>query len=96
MRVDFHPEATAELETSADWYLLRGPSAAQGFALAVETALDRIARFPERYPRIDAHHRSGNVENYPFQIIYRDDDQRIYIIAIAHAKRRPGYWKRRG
>ena len=95
MRVDFHPEAIAELEASAEWYLHRSPPAAQGFALAVETALDRIARFPERYPRVDARHRACTVEKYPFQIIYRDDDQCIFIIAIAHAKRRPGYWKRR-
>ena len=43
MRIDFHPAATAELEESADWYAERSPTAAQGFALAVDAALDKIA-----------------------------------------------------
>lgn len=95
MRVEFHPEATAELESSLEWYLEPSATAAQGFALAIEVALERIIEFPLRYARIDARHRSCNVEKYPFQIVYREGDECVYVIAIAHAKRRSGYWKRR-
>ena len=95
MRIDFHPAATAELEESADWYAERSLTAAQGFALAVDAALDKIAADPRRFPKIDGRHQACSVERYPFQIIYRDDGSRIYLVAVAHAKRRPGYWKDR-
>lgn len=93
MRVEFHPEATAELESSLEWYLEQSVTAAQRFAVAVEMALERITEFPLRYARIDACHRSCDVDKSPFQIVFREGDERMYVIAIAHAKRRSGYWK---
>ena len=32
---------------------------------------------------------------FPFTVYYRDDLHEIYILAIAHTSRRPGYWKSR-
>jgi plasmid stabilization system protein ParE len=95
MQIDFHPEATQELEDSADWYAARSGDAARGFALAVDEALDNIASYPYRFFRIDDRHRACSLKRYPFQVVYRNDDSRIYVIAIAHAKRRPGYWRER-
>ncbi len=95
MRIDFHPEATSELEESADWYKERSRVAERGFLLAVESAIHKLEKDPKRFPRLDARHQSCSVETYPFQIIFRNDGRRIFIIAIAHAKRRPGYWRER-
>jgi plasmid stabilization system protein ParE len=95
MRIDFHPAATAELEDSADWYAERSEAAARGFAEAVDAAIAKIADNPGRFLKIDARHRACSVERYPFQVVFRDDGIRIYIVAVAHAKRRPGYWKDR-
>ena len=47
MRVDFHPNATLELEESADWYAERSEDAASGFALAIDEALNKIAHHPD-------------------------------------------------
>src|SRR6185437_2059700 len=30
---------------------------------------------------------------FPFSIIYRDEEASVSVVAIAHHKRRPGYWK---
>ncbi|MDA1052064.1 MAG: type II toxin-antitoxin system RelE/ParE family toxin [Planctomycetota bacterium] len=95
MRIDFHPEATLELEESADWYAEQSQVAARGFALSVDRALKRISSDPERYPKVDQVHRSCNLARYPFQIIFRRNESLITVIAIAHAKRRPGYWRNR-
>jgi len=92
VRIDFHPSATAELEASADWYAERSLSAVRGFAWAADAALHKIAEQPNRFPRIDQKHRSCNLGKFPFQIIFYQERNRIIIIAIAHAKRRPGYW----
>lgn len=93
--IDFHPEATQELEQSAAWYQERSDAAAKGFALAVDAAINKISQNPERFPRVDRRHRACNLRKYPFQVIYRQEGEKIYIIAVAHAKRRPGYWRAR-
>ena len=95
VRIDFHPEATRELEESADWYAERNPIAASSFVIAVDEALQKIEENPERFLKVDHRHQACSVERYPFQIVFRNDRSRIYIIGIAHAKRRPGYWRTR-
>jgi plasmid stabilization system protein ParE len=95
MRISFHPEATAELEASADWYAERSPTAARNFCVAVDIALATIEADPERFVRIDGPHRACSVPKFPFQIIFRHSDNRIHVVAVAHAKRRPGYWRNR-
>jgi len=95
MRIDFHPAATSELEFSANWYAERSLDAARGFAVSVDAAIEKIQRSPGRFPRIDSCHRSCSVERYPFQIVFRHDDARILIVAVAHAKRRPDFWRGR-
>ena len=95
MRVDFHPEATAELEDSADWYAERSEDAACRFLRSVDDALAKIASHPDQYAKVDDRHRACSLDRFPFQLIYRNDVSRLYVIAIAHAKRRPGYWKMR-
>jgi hypothetical protein len=57
--------------------------------------LDEIVRDPERFARIDERHRERLVKRFPFRVIYRILDNRIIVVAIAHAKRNPDYWKSR-
>jgi len=95
IKIEFHPEATQELEQSAAWYQEKSNAAAKGFALAVDAAVNKISREPERFPRVDQRHQACNLTTYPFQIIYRQEGEAIYVIAVAHAKRRPGYWRSR-
>ena len=95
VRIEFHPEAVNELEASADWYAEQSPTAAREFALAVDAALNKIRRNPQRFLKIDRRHQSCSVIRYPFQVVYRYESDRIYVVAIAHAKRRSGYWRSR-
>ncbi|MBM83101.1 MAG: hypothetical protein CMJ78_21275 [Planctomycetaceae bacterium] len=92
VRTSFHPEATAELETSAEWYAKQSTTVARDFLIAVDSTLESIETDPERFALIDDRHRSCSVQKFPFQVIFRSQDDRLHIIAIAHAKRRPGYW----
>jgi len=32
---------------------------------------------------------------FPYAVVYRDQPERIEIVAVAHAARRPGYWQNR-
>jgi plasmid stabilization system protein ParE len=95
MRVEFHPEATAELSNSSDWYANHSSTAAQNFLVAVDVAVTSIISDPFRFAKIDDQHRSCSVSRFPFQVVFRHVDSLVEVIAIAHAKRRPDYWRGR-
>lgn len=93
--VDYLPGARRDFDESFDWYLERSTQAAVRFANAVEAALTAVAADPERFATVDQLHRECPVRRFPFRIVYRVVENRILIVAITHAKRRPGYWRDR-
>ena len=93
--VDILPEARRDFDESFDWYSERSAITAERFASAVDAALGAVGTSPERFARVDDLHRECPVKRFPFRIIYRIVAERILVVAVAHAKRRPGYWKNR-
>jgi plasmid stabilization system protein ParE len=94
--VDYLPGARRDFDESFDWYAERSAVAAERFTAAVDAALREIAADPDRFERMDARHRGCTVKRFPFRVVYRIEPARILVVAVAHAKRRPGYWTRRG
>ena len=92
--VEYLPNARLDFDESFDWYAVKSVRAAARFAGAVEAALIRIVSNPTQFARLDEMHRECPVKNFPYRIVYRITDNRILVVAIAHAKRRPGYWRR--
>ena len=84
-----------EAEGALEWYAARDPSAAAGFLSELEHAVARVREFPERWPRIGHRARRYVFLKYPFSLVYRVSPQLVEVIAIAHHRRRPGYWKSR-
>lgn len=39
--------------------------------------------------------RSAKVERFPYRIVYIVVGEDVDVLAVAHAKRRPAYWRRR-
>jgi toxin ParE1/3/4 len=91
----WHPEAISDAEEARNWYAERSALAARGFLLALEHAVDAVVETPERWPR----HRFGCrryvfPNRYPYILVYRFG-LNLEIVAVAHQKRRPDYWRRR-
>jgi hypothetical protein len=40
--------------------------------------------------------RRSLVRRFPFAVIYRAKDETVYVVAVAHQRRRPNYWRSRG
>ena len=93
--VDILPGARLDFDQSFDWYAERNVQAAERFANAVDVTLAEIAEHPERHAKVDERHHQCAVPKFPFRIVYRHELRRIVVVAIAHAKRRPGYWESR-
>jgi plasmid stabilization system protein ParE len=94
-RIEFHPEADEELVEALDWYRDRSEVASQAFALEVANAIASIAEAPERWPVSERGTRSKVLQRFPCTILNRYRADSIYVTAVAHHKRRPGYWKKR-
>ena len=92
MHVSFHPRAREEVEDAQAWYEERSLLAAAG---EISVALRRIGEAPRRYPVAEHGTRRILLERFPFSVHYRVNEEEIVIVAVAHQKRRPGYWASR-
>lgn len=91
----FHPEAEAEYLHAFKWYEARSSRAALRFEAQVEDVLARIAATPDFFPRYDDTHRFAIVRRFPYSVVYQKVSDRLYVIAVAHSSRSPGYWQDR-
>lgn len=87
--------AREEFDEALEWYAERSSGAAMGFAAEVDAAIEKIAANPGRFPKTFANCQRCSVKRYPYCVVFYRNDIEIVIVAIAHAKRRPGYWRRR-
>ena len=66
-----------------------------GLRAAVDEAFDQILADPGRFPSTHGGCRYCALHRYPFRIIFRDEPNRLVVLAVAHAKRHPDYWHSR-
>lgn len=96
-RVRTEPEASAELEDAAIWYNAHRAGLGVEFVLAVDEALTLLDQWPELGQPVaaltnDIAARRIPVQRFPYDIVYMEWDDVIRVLAIAHHRRRPGYW----
>lgn len=89
--------ASAELTDAVRWYEGRRTGLGGQFFDAVTSTLDQIQQHPQIGRELPhrGEARRMLVFGFPYSVVYRERAEVIQVIAIAHAKRRPDYWKRR-
>src|SRR3954467_7931674 len=95
MRVIFHPEAHAEMIEQARYYENKSEGLGADFLDAVEDTTRRIVQSPNAGSIERVNLRRRLVSGFPFTILYEIQPDRIYIAAVMHQHRRPGYWQKR-
>ncbi len=93
--VEFHPEATAELEAAVDYYEERVPGLGVDFRKEVEMAAQKIQAAPLRWMAYSKNTRRFLIRRFSHLVIFFELGDKILIVAVAHGKRRPGYWHSR-
>ena len=93
--VAYHRLAASELIKSAKFYERRNPTLGEAFLCSVEATLRLIQRSPDcgKLGRFGT--CSWKTKRFPFRIVYLEQPDRIWIVAVAHLSRRPDYWSRR-
>jgi plasmid stabilization system protein ParE len=91
----FHPDAAEEARNAAAYY--EGIRAGLGtdFQAELESALSRIRENPLMYAVESAAKRICPLHRFPYSVVYKDLEDRIWVVAVAHQRRRPRYWGRR-
>jgi toxin ParE1/3/4 len=90
--VRLHPLAEQEALAAFRWYEERNALVARILLIEFEAAMDLIAESPGRWPRISRRYRRFVLGRFPFSIVYRLRGGCVEVIALAHHRRRPGYW----
>jgi plasmid stabilization system protein ParE len=93
--VELDPEAIAEAQEAFHWYAKRSQRAADRFLAELDVALARISEQPQLFAAYLHGTRRYLLKRYPYAVVYREQLDLIQVVAIAHGKRRPGYWKAR-
>lgn len=95
MNVRFIKEAREELRESIGYYERRGPGLGGDFRDEVQRALDQAILLPTGYPSVGIGARRVRLYRFPYSVVYLESPDAITILAIAHARRQPGYWQGR-
>ena len=100
MTLRFLPAADKELVEAAQWYEDRCDGMGVRFLSAIIQTCSNVEKHPLRYPpppgRTKRDVRRAIVDGFPYLIVYEIRGPDLIVIAVAHARRRPGYWNRRG
>ena len=95
MELAFHRLAAVELRVAYGWYAARDEAVAGRFLQSIDQAIARVLADPESHPIDRKHFRCVRVRRFPYALVFEYQQSRVLIVAVAHAKRRPGYWNRR-
>jgi hypothetical protein len=91
----FHPEADAEYAEAAERYAGYGLELGGRFYDEIERLIATIKAAPDRFREFDPPARRYLAKGFPFAVVYLNEPDRIWIVAVMHLHRNPDYWKQR-
>lgn len=95
MIYEFHPEAEQEFVEAAAYYERNVTGLGERFGSEVRHAIEQLLEYPELGVPMDADLRRLTLTRFPYFLIYRFTTDLLRVVAVAHARRRPGYWRSR-
>lgn len=91
----FHPEAEAEILQALAWYEERSRLAARAFVQELTHVVRLASRSPNSWPGSFGETRRVVFPRFPFDLIFRMKGEVFEIVAVAHHRRQPSYWRKR-
>jgi len=88
-----------EIQSAARWYEDRREGLGEGLVLAVREAVQDLRRAPEAQTPLGGTgafaFRQATVHGFPYRVVFLEQDTEILIVAVAHERQRPFYWRSR-
>lgn len=95
MNTEFLPEAEDEFREATRYYEAEAPGVGVAFVAEVRRAIRSITDNPYAAEAVGSGVRRNVLSHFPYNILYAVEPDVIVIIAVAHQKRRPRYWRAR-
>ena len=92
-----HADASEELAEAVEWYEARRRGLGRELFEAVVESIESLPTTAGTGTPLSADRRTRRLllPRFPYQIVYRLAPAEIIVVAVAHTRRRPGYWRRR-
>jgi toxin ParE1/3/4 len=91
-----HADAEVELRFALEYYEEQRAGLAGEFRAEFEAAVERVRQNPQAYVVEDESGvRYCPLRRFLYTLVYVDFEERIWVAALAHQRRRPAYWTRR-
>ncbi len=94
-QIIFHPQASNELIDASSFYESRQNGLGLRFLDSINKGLASIRSDPLIWKPDRLGRRKYIIWKFPYILIYKIKNSMIYILALAHTSRKPGYWKPR-
>ncbi len=95
MKAEFHPAAGEEIVETTAYYDSEVPGLGNGFILEVQRIVGLLQDQPQIGQRVEGDFRRIVLARFPYSLIYSIEPDKIWVVAVAHQRRRPGYWRKR-
>jgi hypothetical protein len=92
---DFLESARIELEEEVKYYNDQQSGLGYDFAREVANTIARILRYPEAWKKLSKRTRWCRTKRFPYGVVYQTRGDKILVVAVAHLKRKPRYWRDR-
>jgi plasmid stabilization system protein ParE len=95
VRVVFHPEADAELSEAVAYYGEIEEALGERFLQEIKRLVGELSAHPKTFRLYDPPARRHFSFAFPYAVIYLEQEDHLWIVALMHMKREPSYWKER-
>jgi toxin ParE1/3/4 len=90
VRSVIHPEADAEFSQAVHYYADLDPELGLRSYNEIERVITAVCSQPDRFFQFSPPARRALARKFPYAVVYLDELDRVWIVAVMHAKRRPG------
>jgi toxin ParE1/3/4 len=90
-----HPEADEEFAGAVRYYSEISPNLGVRFYRDMEQLFREVCATPTRFRKFDPLARRHLSRDFPYAVIYLERSDSLWIVAVMHMKRCPGYWRGR-
>ena len=90
--VQILPDAEAEIAAAFLWFLEKSPQAAVAFRDEALSFIDDLTESAAKWREDDDGTRRRLLRHFPYTIFFEIERKTVFLLAVAHSRRAPGYW----
>lgn len=94
-KIVLHHDAEIELWQAVEYYELKRVGLGLELEKEFSKALVQIQSAPERWSKKNHDTRLYLLKKFPYSVFYFELSDVVWIVAFAHQKREPFYWRKR-